>query len=175
MALRAVANEGRQPSADVVGLEAGRASRAAVGLPAGRRPVVIRDLATLRALLRRPQAVRRGATYPVVLDIPGVMPGERETWRAALDAYRHDCGCSTGGAFSVLTIAIMLAWRVWVLTRAGPVTAWPMIVALVVALGAGILMGGIGKAVGLARARARFRRALARLVARIGERSPDAA
>jgi predicted phage tail protein len=93
----------------------------------------------------------------------------------ALDAYRRDCGCSTGGAFSLLAIAGVLAWRGWSLAQGGTVTAGAGVVALLVALGAGILMGGVGKAVGLARARARFRRAVARLVDRIGERSPDVA
>lgn len=175
MTSRAAGHRVRQPSSDVVGPSAARASHSAAVWPAERRVLVIRDLAALRALLRRPQVVKRGARGPVLLDVPGATPEERETWRATLDAYRRDCGCAMGGVFSVTTIAVVLAWRGWSLRHAGSVTVAAVLGAVLVALGTAILMGGVGKAVGLARARARFCRAIARLIDRIGERSPDAA
>jgi len=175
MASHAASHRVRQQGADVVAPAAPRVFPIALGRAAEPRALVIRDLATLHALLRRPQVVRRGARRPMLLDVAGVTPDERETWDAALDAYRRDCGCSMGGAFSLLAIALVLAWRGWSLAQAGSVTVVSVLVALFVALGTGVLMGGVGKAVGLARARARFRRVVTRLIDRIRERLPDVA
>jgi hypothetical protein len=175
MASHAAGHRVRQPGADVVAPAAPRAFPVGVGRPAGPRVLLIRDLAALHALLRRPQVVKRGARRPVLLDVPGTTPDERAVWDAALDAYRRDCGCSMGGAFSLLAIALVLAWRGWSLAQAGGVTLGSVLAAALVALGIGVVMGGVGKAVGLARARARFRRVVTRIIARIDERSPDVA
>ncbi len=96
---------------------------------------------------------------PVVLDLPELPPGERDTSSQRLTELLDECGCDTG-ARAMVAGAVITGLGLAALT--GPSLGLLALSPLVV-VGA-VIGAGSGKAYGLARSRRQFRREIDRLL-----------
>lgn len=94
-------------------------------------------------------------------EIPGMSEKENDSWQVRLNAYKNDCGCSTGAAFCCIALIVVIV-LVCITAFSSPITSTLKVVAFgMVAI---FLIGLVGKMLGLFIARLRFKRGCAKLL-----------
>jgi hypothetical protein len=123
--------------------------------------IVLRTVHDLNDLLHGERSPRFARKEAIRLELPGIPADEAEMWQARLNAYRNDCGCSTGAIFTCLALGAVLVY-VAVCALSMPLADTLRatgVGALVIVLG-----GAAGKLVGLLVARLKFKRACGKLL-----------
>src|SRR6266851_5015376 len=134
------------------------------GVAAGRKKVIVTPSFLHTASRQRISFPRRSES--VLVDIPVLSFEEKLSWQNRLQRFVRDCGCGTGAAALLLSIA---AAAIYLFRAPGGIHAFGFLragSALVFIL----LVTAAGKAFGLARARAEFRRAIVQLNRIVQER-----
>lgn len=125
---------------------------------------VLRTAQDIEDLTRGRSITRLNLKDVIRLEFPALSEKERALWEVRLNAYKNDCGCSTGAAFCCITL-ITVAVLVFITALSSPIAFTIRVVALgTIAI---FFSGLVGKALGLTIARLKFRRGCAKLLKRM--------
>ena len=126
----------------------------------------IRCAADLKQLLERKKLrLLPKQRAQIVVELPRLLPYERERWSNILTKHSYQCGCSHGAAFLLAGVILLLVqFSVFGLR---PLGFWYLVVGPLLL----ILLSGVGKGLGILWSRIQLRRSVNHLLANSGAES----